>query len=64
MLCLLLHSPSLHAAFDKCFLYAQHNSLPIDQIEFPKKLRDYIPQSIHIKGIILLNARLIIFMNK
>jgi xanthine dehydrogenase iron-sulfur cluster and FAD-binding subunit A len=36
--------------FDKCLLFPEENSLPFDQIQFPEKLRDYIPQSIHIKG--------------
>jgi xanthine dehydrogenase/oxidase len=36
--------------FDKCFSYIQQNSSSINQVEFPAKLRDYIPQSIHIKG--------------
>ena len=36
--------------YDKCLSYADQNSLPIDQVEFPGKLRDYIPQSLHIQG--------------
>ncbi|CAF2520096.1 unnamed protein product [Rotaria sp. Silwood2] len=36
--------------FDKCFSYARQNTLPMDQVQFPDKLRNYIPQSIHIKG--------------
>ncbi len=42
--------PSTSTTFDKCHSYIQQNSFPINQIEFPSKLRDYIPQSIHIKG--------------
>jgi xanthine dehydrogenase/oxidase len=36
--------------YDKCLSYAEQNSLSIDQVEFPEKLRDYIPQSLHIQG--------------
>ncbi len=36
--------------YDKCLSYIEQNSLPMDQIEFPDKLRDYIPQSLHIQG--------------
>ncbi|CAF1016904.1 unnamed protein product [Adineta steineri] len=36
--------------FDKCSSYIQKNSSPINKIEFPSKLLNYIPQSIHIKG--------------
>ncbi|CAF4019889.1 unnamed protein product [Rotaria sp. Silwood1] len=35
---------------DKCLSYMEKNSLPFNQVEFPSKLRNYIPQSIHIKG--------------
>ncbi|CAF3526890.1 unnamed protein product [Rotaria sp. Silwood1] len=43
-------SSTTSTTMDKCFLYNQQNSLPINQVEFPSKLRNYIPQSIHIKG--------------
>ncbi|CAF4967437.1 unnamed protein product, partial [Rotaria sp. Silwood1] len=42
-------SSTTSTTMDKCFLYNQQNSLPINQVEFPSKLRNYIPQSIHIK---------------
>ncbi|CAF1125466.1 unnamed protein product [Rotaria sordida] len=42
-------SPSISTTFDKCMLFVKQNSIP-DQIEFPQKLKHYIPQSIHIKG--------------
>ncbi len=45
-------SSTTSTTFDKCFSYAEQNTFPIDPIEFPKKLRNYIPQSIHIKGTI------------
>ena len=35
---------------DKCVSFAEQNALSPVQIEFPEKLRQYIPQSIHIKG--------------
>ncbi|CAF2744826.1 unnamed protein product [Rotaria sp. Silwood2] len=35
---------------DKCLSYMEKNSLPFNQVEFPSELRNYIPQSIHIKG--------------
>src|SRR5580693_1108957 len=43
-------STTTSTTFDKCLSYVKQNSLPNAQIEFPKKLLDYIPQSIHIKG--------------
>ncbi|CAF3087056.1 unnamed protein product [Rotaria sp. Silwood2] len=46
-------SPTTSTTFDKFLSYAHQNTSPINQVEFPNKLRDYVPQSIHIKGIIL-----------
>ncbi|CAF1173308.1 unnamed protein product [Rotaria sordida] len=43
-------SSTTSTTMDKCLSYVQKNSLKIDQVEFPSKLRNYIPQSIHIKG--------------
>ncbi|CAF1261858.1 unnamed protein product [Rotaria sordida] len=42
--------PRTSTTYDKCYSYVHQNTLPIDQVQFPDKLRDYIPQSIHIKG--------------
>ncbi|CAF0920067.1 unnamed protein product [Rotaria sordida] len=43
--------PRTSTTYDKCYSYVHQNTLPIDQVQFPDKLRDYIPQSIHIKDI-------------
>ncbi|CAF4473070.1 unnamed protein product [Rotaria sp. Silwood2] len=43
-------SPTTSTTFDKFLSYAHQNTSPINQVEFPNKLRDYVPQSIHIKG--------------
>lgn len=43
-------SSLISTTFDKCSSYVEQNKLPFDQVTFPEKLRDYIPQSIHIKG--------------
>ncbi|CAF1272832.1 unnamed protein product [Rotaria sordida] len=43
-------SPRTSTTFDKCLPYAHQNTQPINHIKFPDKLRDYVPQSIHIKG--------------
>ncbi|CAF3867589.1 unnamed protein product, partial [Rotaria sordida] len=43
-------SPRVSTTFDKCFSYAHQTTSPINRVPFPDKLRDYIPQSIHIKG--------------
>ena len=36
--------------YDKCFSYAQQNASSFNRIEFPEKLRQYVLQSLHIKG--------------
>ncbi|CAF1001889.1 unnamed protein product [Rotaria sp. Silwood1] len=43
-------SPRVLTTFDKCFSYVHQNTSSINQVPFPDKLRNYIPQSIHIKG--------------
>jgi xanthine dehydrogenase/oxidase len=42
--------------FDKCLMFAKENVSPPNQIEFPAKLKEHIPQSIHIKGNILFDS--------
>ncbi|CAF4000431.1 unnamed protein product [Rotaria sordida] len=42
--------PFTSTTFDKCLSFAKQNSLPLSQVEFPEKLRHYIPQSLHIMG--------------
>ncbi|UJR19997.1 hypothetical protein I4U23_023131 [Adineta vaga] len=40
-------STNTSTTFDKCSIFTQQS---IDQVQFPEQLRDYLPQSIHIKG--------------
>lgn len=44
--------------FDKCHSFTKDNISTLDQIEFPIKLKDFIPQSIYIKGKILFNSKI------
>ncbi len=48
-------STSTSTTLDKCIHFTEQNLLPPSQVEFPEKLKNFIPQSIHIKGIILFN---------
>lgn len=43
-------SSSSTTSYDKCFSYAQQTTTSCNRIEFPEKLHQYIPQSLHIKG--------------
>ncbi len=43
---------------DKCLSFAKQNSSSVHQVKFPPKLKEYIPQSIHIKGNILFNSHI------
>lgn len=43
-------SSTTTTTYDKCLSYAQKDSSSFNRIEFPEKLRQYTPQSLHIKG--------------
>ena len=43
-------SSSSSTTYEKCLSSAQENSSSFKRIEFPEKLRQYTPQSLHVKG--------------
>ena len=43
---------------DKCISFATQNSSSPKQVEFPQKLRNFIPQSLPIKGIISFDSEI------
>ncbi|UJR10272.1 hypothetical protein I4U23_014479 [Adineta vaga] len=45
-----LLSSETSTTYDKCHLYAKQNSEIMNPFDFPEKLREYIPQSLHIQG--------------